>query len=79
MGKHDKIVNRERVARRRAALRAQGLRPKQFWVYDTRQPGFYERINEQARKIAESPREKEDQAWVDSLQSMLELPPWDPE
>lgn len=79
MSKHERISSRDRVARRRATLRAQGLRPKQFWVYDTRAPGFYERINEQMRAIAESPQEKDDQAWVDWLQSQLELPPYESE
>ena len=79
MGKHERISSKDRVARRRAALRAQGLRPKQFWVYDTRVPGFYERINEQMRALVESGEDAEEQAWVDSLQSSLELPPWDDE
>ncbi|MCY4431366.1 MAG: DUF3018 family protein, partial [Rhodospirillales bacterium] len=30
----------QRVAKRRAALRAQGLRPVQIWVPDTCAPGF---------------------------------------
>jgi DNA-binding LacI/PurR family transcriptional regulator len=79
MGSHEKVSSKERVARRRAALRAQGLRPKQFWVHDTRRPGFWDEINRQARAIASSPQEKEDQAWVDWLQCQLELPPWEPE
>ena len=38
----------QRVARRRAALRAQGLRPIQIWVPDTRAPGFAEECARQA-------------------------------
>ena len=38
----------ERVAKRRAALRAQGLRPVQIWVPDTRAPGFAEEYARQA-------------------------------
>ena len=38
----------ERVAKRRAALRAQGLRPIQIWVPDTRAPGFAEECARQA-------------------------------
>ena len=38
----------ERVAKRRAALRAQGLRPIQIWVPDTRAPGFAEEYARQA-------------------------------
>ena len=38
----------QRVAKRRAALRAQGLRPVQIWVPDTRTPGFAEECARQA-------------------------------
>ncbi len=38
-----------RVEKRRAALRAQGLRPVQIWVPDTRAPGF---AKEYARQCA---------------------------
>ena len=38
----------QRVAKRRAALRAQGLRPIQIWVPDTRAPGFAEECERQA-------------------------------
>ena len=38
----------QRVAKRRAALRAQGLRPIQIWVPDTRAPGFAEEYARQA-------------------------------
>ena len=45
----------QRVAKRRAALRAQGLRPIQIWVPDTRAPGFAE---ECARQAADRRRRK---------------------
>ncbi len=38
----------QRVAKRRAALRAQGLRPIQIWVPDTRAPGFADECARQA-------------------------------
>lgn len=38
----------QRVAKRRAALRSQGLRPIQIWVPDTRAPGFAEECARQA-------------------------------
>ena len=38
----------QRVAKRRAALRAQGLRPIQIRVPDTRAPGFAEECARQA-------------------------------
>lgn len=38
----------QRVAKRRAALRARGLRPIQIWVPDSRAPGFAEECARQA-------------------------------
>lgn len=38
----------QRVEKRRAALRSQGLRPIQIWVPDTRAPGFAEECARQA-------------------------------
>ena len=42
----------QRVQKRRAALRAAGLRPVQIWVPDTRRPGFAEECRRQAQLIA---------------------------
>jgi hypothetical protein len=77
MGKHEPLTNRERVARRRAALRAQGLRPKQIWVPDTRRPGFWEEIQREMAAIAASDREREDLAFVESLIDWDSFPPYD--
>jgi hypothetical protein len=77
MGKHQPLTNRERVAKRRAALRAQGLRPKQVWVPDTRRPGFWEGIQREMAAIAASPHEAEDQAFIDSISEWDDLPPYD--
>ena len=41
-------ANAQRVAKHRRALRAQGLRPVQIWVPDTRAPGFAEEYARQA-------------------------------
>jgi len=57
MSKHIPLSSRERVARRRAALRAQGLRPKQFWVPDLRRPEVRAQIRREASAIAASDRE----------------------
>ena len=43
-----------RVQKRRAALRAAGLRPVQIWVPDTRRPGFAEECRRQAQVIAQA-------------------------
>lgn len=44
----------ERVQKRRAALRAAGLRPLQIWVPDTRLPGFAEECRRQSRVVAQA-------------------------
>ncbi|PWR22305.1 antitoxin MazE family protein [Zavarzinia compransoris] len=44
----------ERVQKRRAALRAAGLRPIQIWVPDTRRPGFAEECRRQAQAVAQA-------------------------
>jgi hypothetical protein len=56
----------ERVERRRAKLRAAGLRPVQIWVPDTRMPGFAEECRRQSRLIRDSETDitrAEDEAW----------------
>ena len=59
----------ERVERRRAKLRAAGLRPVQIWVPDTRAPGFAEECRRQSRLIRDSETEAsraEDEAWANA-------------
>lgn len=46
----------ERVQKRRAALRAAGLRPVQIWVPDTRRPGFAAECRRQAALVAAADR-----------------------
>jgi hypothetical protein len=56
----------ERVERRRAKLRAAGLRPVQIWVPDTRTPGFAEECRRQSALISASETaatRAEDNAW----------------
>ena len=50
----------QRVAKRRAALRAQGLRPVQIWVPDTRAPGFAEECARQAAIVDAANRDDGD-------------------
>lgn len=61
MGHVKPLTGAERVARRRAALRAQGLRPKTFWLPDTRTPEFKERARKSGEWLWERASE-EDQA-----------------
>lgn len=62
----DPMSRAERVERRRAKLRAAGLRPVQIWVPDTRTPEFAEECRRQSRLIWEREIDvtrAEDEAW----------------
>ncbi len=72
MSKPNPMSTRERVARRRAALRAQGLRPKQVWVPDLRRPEVRERIRRECEAINEAMRRSDDWAFIESLQAWPE-------
>ncbi|MBN9616615.1 MAG: antitoxin MazE family protein [Acidobacteriales bacterium] len=56
---------RERVRKHREALRAQGLRPIQIWVPDTRRPGFAEEARRQSLAVRDDPQEKEVLDWIE--------------
>lgn len=45
------LSNRDRVARRRATLRAQGLRPRQFWLPDLSDPAVAAEIALQVKRM----------------------------
>jgi hypothetical protein len=66
-----KKATRKKVASHRAKLRAQGLRPIQIWVPDTRSPEFAKEARRQSRAVARSKHAKEDQAFVDSISAWL--------
>lgn len=57
----------ERVRAHRQRLRAQGLRPVQFWLPDVSHPNFKSEARRQALLIARSPMEPDDQAFMESL------------
>lgn len=59
--------SREKVKAYRQRLRRQGLRPIQIWVPDVRAPGFAEEARRQSLAVANSPEEKDDQAFVDAI------------
>lgn len=59
--------SREKVRAHRERLRKQGLRPIQIWVPDVRSPGFAAEAHRQSLLVANSPGEKEDQAFIDSI------------
>jgi hypothetical protein len=60
------MSTRERVANRRAKLRALGLRPVQLWVPDTGAPGFAEECRRQSELVRAHETQAsriEDEAW----------------
>ena len=83
MGKHENLTGAERVARRRARLRAQGLRPKQFWVADLRDPKVRAEIDHAVAAIGASDERNGVMGWIESLNAeVLAIEPdydWGPE
>ncbi|KAA5596259.1 antitoxin MazE family protein [Blastochloris sulfoviridis] len=63
----DRAATRAKVKTHREKLRAQGLRPIQIWVPDTRAPGFAEEVRRQCRLANASPHAKDDQDFIDSI------------
>jgi len=62
-------TSRQKVQAHRDRLRAQGLRPIQIWVPDTRSPRFAAQASRQSRLVASSRHAAEDQAFIDALSS----------
>lgn len=58
---------RERESARRKRLRAQGLRPIEIWVPDTRSPEFVGEAHRQSAAVAASDQASDDQDWVESI------------
>jgi Antitoxin MazE-like len=59
--------SRDKVRTYRERLRAQGLRPIQIWVPDTRSPEFAAEAQRQSLLVASSPHVAEDQAFIDAI------------
>jgi hypothetical protein len=57
----------ERVRAYRERMRKKGMRLVQFWVPDTSTPEFKAEARRQSLLIANSPQEKDDQAFIDSV------------
>jgi hypothetical protein len=60
-------TSRDRVREHRARLRAQGLRPVQFWLSDVNSTEFAERARRECEALNSSPNAEKDLAWVDSV------------
>ena len=61
------VSSRRKVQAHRARLRAQGLRPIQIWVPDTRSPSFAAAASRQSRLVASSRHAAADQAFIDAI------------
>jgi len=64
---HKAATSRQKVQAHRERLRAQGLRPIQIWVPDTRSPRFAAQASRQSRLVAASRHASGDQAFIDAL------------
>jgi hypothetical protein len=63
--KHPSSGNK--VREHRARLRAQGLRPIQIWVPDTRSRHFAEQAHRQSLAVAASPHAAQDQDFIEAI------------
>ncbi len=60
-------TSREKVRQHRERLRAQGLRPVQLWLPDTRTAAFRSEARRQSELLAASAAAADDQAFVDAI------------
>ena len=59
--------SRDKVSAHRKRLRAQGLRPLQIWVPDTRSAAFKSQAHRQSLMVARSAHAQEDQDFIDAI------------
>ena len=65
MGMHQNLTGAQRAARYRAAKRAQGLRLKQFWLPDLRDPAVRAAFAQEAVEINRRDDEDDVMAWLE--------------
>lgn len=58
--------SRDKVRAHRERLRAEGLRPIQIWVPDSRTPAFRAAAHRQSLAVAQSASAADDQAFIDA-------------
>jgi hypothetical protein len=63
-----------RVQKHRDVLRANGLRPVQIWVPDTRSAAFAQECQRQSRVLAQDPHEAQAIAWAEAAAALT--PGW---
>ena len=73
MATQKKINIRDKVRRHRERMRANGLRPVQVWVPDTRTERFRKEAHRQSLAVARSAHERADQEFIDAVSA-----PFDP-
>jgi Protein of unknown function (DUF3018) len=79
MGVHENLTGAQRTARYRATKRTQGLRLKQFWVPDLRDPEVLAGIKREIAAINANKEESEYNRWLDKNFDELfaDEPPYD--
>ena len=68
------LSSKEKVRAHRARLRAQGLRPVQFWVPDVTTAAFKAEARRQSLAVSQSKHAKDDQDFIDSISEIWD---WD--
>ena len=66
------VGTKARVQRHRDAMRASGMKLVQFWVPDTKAPGFAEEVVRQAALIKANPDRELDEIWSELIDDALE-------
>lgn len=64
---HEEPGSRRRVREHRRRLRAQGLRPIQIWVPDTRAPRFGATLHRQVARLRGKPEERDAFDLIESI------------
>ncbi len=65
------VPTRKRVAEYRARMRAQGLKPKTFWLPDVNSEEFRIAARKEALAIANSPTAKEDMDFIEAATNWI--------
>ena len=66
MGVHETMTGAQRVAKRRAALRAKGFKLRQFWLPDLSNPEVLAELQRGMATIRNSKEEAEVMEWLDA-------------
>lgn len=67
----DRKKARDKVRAYRERMRKKGFRLVQIWVPDVRTKEFRKQAHRQSLAVANSPGEKEDQAFIDSISELF--------